>query len=343
MICIGLNISHNCSACVIKDGEIIAAIAGERISRIKYFFEYGDSKKALYYLLSKLRLTPKDIDVIGINYGDFVPDIAIKKGDLFHMDYKLDDELIKTVFFNHHKAHAASAFFSSGFKDSLIMVSDARGSSEKEKIPLKESEIKDDDGRSTETISFYLAEKDDIRLIERYTFPYSFGELYSLITAYLGFNRHSHEGYYDFNEGKTMGLAPYGADYYEGESLIFLNRKGFDFNSNFIDGSGRFLRLTEDFYRKFGAERKPDEEILSGHKLAAYVVQNDLEKVCHYLIERQRYKHDCKNIVFAGGSFLNCVMNGKLKRALQFDGFYVFPAADDSGLAIGNAYLACGS
>jgi len=339
MYTIGLNISHNCSACAIKENEVVCAIAGERISRIKYFFEYGDSKKAIYYLISRLGISPESIDSIGINYGDYVPDIANKDELGYFIDYKLENHLIKARFFNHHLSHASSAYYSSGFDECLIMVSDARGSSEKNGEPLSQKIRAFDDSAKTETISFYIADKKRLELVKKYFYPLSLGELYSLITAYLGFNRHSDNFLMDFNEGKTMGLAPYGKSFFSGESLIFLSRDGFGFNEEYIDCSGKYLRLKDAFYMKFGKERKPGEKIKYGHKLAAFVVQNDLEKVCHYLIELQLYSHNMKNIAFSGGTFLNCVMNGNLKNVLQCEGFYVFPAADDSGLAVGNAYL----
>ncbi|MDD2715673.1 MAG: carbamoyltransferase N-terminal domain-containing protein [Candidatus Wallbacteria bacterium] len=308
------------------------------MSRVKYFFDSGDAHKSLHYLLSKSGISPAEIAGMAVNYGAYLPSVARRDGDGFLLDYKLGSRQIPTRLFNHHLSHAAAVYHTSGLADCLIMVSDARGSAELGGYPVTEADWLHGSRGQEETISFYHGKK-GVSLLNRMVFPHSLGEFYSLITAWLGFNSHNHPHDVEFNEGKTMGLAPYGAGFYKGETFIFLEKEGFSFNPEYIRVKDDSLFLTDLFLYTFGSYRQQNEPLNSQHQLAAFIAQNDLEKTVHYLIESQAFKNPAENLLLSGGTFHNSVLNGKLKSSTFFKNVFAMPAADDSGLAIGNAFL----
>lgn len=340
MYTIGLNLSHNSSAAVIDEQGNITAVLSERISRIKHHFEEGKDSKALHYLLSYLKINPDQIQM-SANFGAFLPAQSVSDHKGYFLPWKYGNITIPVRLFSHHLSHAASVYFTSELDDCLIMVSDARGSSrDRTGAPVKEADFLKGETGQTETISFFHGKNGKITVLKEFFFPLSLGEFYSLLTCWLGFNTHTDQNsQMDFNEGKTMGLSPYGASFFRGESFIFLEKDGFSFNPEYLIAEKNRIYLSDTFIARFGQYRKAEEPVCENHMLVSFIAQNDLEKTIHYLIETMAYRYPAKNLLLSGGTFHNSVLNGKIRQSTGFEKVAVFPAADDSGLAVGNALL----
>ena len=223
---------------------------------------------------------------------------------------------IKVNFHDHHLCHAASAYYPSGFDESLILVIDGVG--------------------EFETLSVWKGKGKSITKLESKTLPYSLGYLYAAFTAFLGFMPWD-------SEGKTMALAPYGklnkllikkiGDI--GEKLI-LNSFGDDLDMD-IEKAIRIIEKELSIKR-----RNKDEEIKGIYKDIAFAIQFYLEKEVSLLTKRIINKYKISNICFSGGVFLNCKMNGILREINEVNKSYFQPASKDSGLSLGAALLDIG-
>lgn len=307
---------HDLCFCLVKDGEIKVSIEEERISREKHGLgihsKLGHGKN---YCLNALNLKEEDLDCIVTNdltYSGFLK-----------MLFKEDVTII-----NHHLAHAASAYYVSGFEESAVLVVDASGSV---------------DGDRKEVTSFGYASKGDINLTKKYygsvwhlndytdrrigrndeIVTNSLGDFYKLFTFLCGF------GFLE--EGKLMGLAPYGKDTYvkkiwnyidileDGEIKIELNKKEFF-----------------DFYREL-TENRTGDELFRIQADLAYAAQDILEECIIQLLNKLYQEVKTDKLCFAGGVALNSVLNGKIVARTPFREIYVQPAANDAGTAIGAA------
>ncbi len=322
---------HDSAVCLLEDGKIAYAVEEERLNRRKHYG--GPPDKALATLSRNTRIDWQAADhyaipwkprrFLGHNLREDLARLPGRPGlhlhaiantlDVFgrHLQFeKRFTSLGKPVaIIEHHLAHAASAFFVSGFKESAILTYDARG----------------------EDISTMLAYGQglDIDVLRRIKLPHSLGHLYAQITDYLGFGKN--------DEYKVMGLAAYGKPRFT------------DFFARTIrlDGPGRYTvdRRNLDYYRGYTAEllrlgsaRAPEEPITDFHRDIAASVQAHLEKAAFHLADFLQKETGSKNLCIAGGVGLNGVVNGKLLSSGKWSGLYVQPAAGDSGLAIGAAF-----
>jgi carbamoyltransferase len=218
----------------------------------------------------------------------------------------------------HHLSHAASAHFTSGWPESLVVVIDAMG--------------------EAESISVYHANGDALKLLHAIPSTDSVGILYSLVTLHLGF---------DFNadEYKIMGLAPYGnpARYRSFfESLVQLRPNGCVRIPALGLNSTRDERETYEVTRKYLdeeliARRAPDGEITDQHCDIAAALQECLERTIIHVCRHFGETTGLRRLSLAGGVALNCTANGKLRSLGIFDDIYVQPAAGDDGSALGAA------
>lgn len=305
--------NHDFSACLITEGEIKYAIEDERLTRIKHSRKLGMKAykcKAGEYCLQAAGLTTEDIDMVIGN--DFLhPFYYTKFKDKIHL-------------INHHLAHAASAFYPSPFEEAAILIADGCGSLNKD--------------NQHETISFYEGKGQDIREIKknfgksedetRFLVENSLGAFYGEITNAIGF------GYR--NEGKTMGLAPYGENkYYKDFSFFYtLNNK-----SEFIQTISQLNDMKEFIFNLLSAA-KTEEEKFKIKTDIAHSGQKHLEKI---LIELANYLYTVKpskNLCLAGGVFLNSVANYKILEETPFENIFIQPAAGDAGTSIGSALYA---
>jgi carbamoyltransferase len=323
---------HDSAAALVVDGEIIAAGAEERFNLRKHTGEFPIN--ALSYCLSMAGISIEDVDEI-VHAFDYSP-----YEELFSLD-PVSAELYRDVFsrsalldslkhsfpnfppervhqVNHHLAHAASAYFTSGWEDCLVLVVDAMG--------------------EVQSVTVYDANEGHLQPLREISANDSIGVLYSLVTLHLGF---------DFNadEYKIMGLAPYGdperyraffeqAVQLRGDGsiripILHLNRSR-DERENYLV-TRRFLA------EKLIPERKPEEDITEDHRDVAAALQECMNRVMLHIARHFGTNTGQRRLALAGGVALNCTANGILMRSGLFDEVFVQPAAGDDGAALGAA------
>ena len=323
---------HDAAAALVVDGVLVAAAAEERFSRKKHTGDFPLG--AINYCLSEARISPSDIDEIahGFDYSRYgwlygrEPDLLKQYQEVFSREALLalierdlpgfPAERVHQV--SHHLAHAASAYFTSGWDECLVVVTDGMGEMHSATVYH---------GRDGKLVKLHSISAHD-----------SIGVLYSLITLHLGF---------DFNsdEYKIMGLAPYGdprrfRDFFAravefGDNgsiripLLRLNETK-DERENYLH-SRRYL--DENLLR----ERRPEDEISDEHKDVAAALQECLDRTMQHLCGHFGKRTGLRRLALAGGVALNCTANGKLLQSGLFDEIYVQPAAGDDGTALGAA------
>ncbi|SFT23894.1 carbamoyltransferase family protein [Mucilaginibacter polytrichastri] len=339
---------HDSAACIIKDGEILAAVQEERFTRIKnddsfpqqsikYCLEYcqidlGVIAYFVFYekpFLKFERILETFTATSPLGFIQYLKGMPIWVKDKLFMKRTLlrniqaisPDSTIKKeqlLFSEHHLSHIASAYYPSPFNDAVILTLDGVG--------------------EWATTSVALGENGKISPQFEIRFPHSLGLLYSAFTHYLGFK-------VNCDEFKVMGLAPYGNPAYKNiilEKLIDVQEDGsFHLNMtyfNFLNG----LKMTNGRFEKlFGAKRrKPSETILQFHMDIAKSIQEVTEDVILKIAITLRKKYRSTNLCLAGGVALNCVANGLLLKESGFENIWIQPAAGDAGGALGAALYA---
>jgi len=322
---------HDAAAALVISGEIIAAAAEERFDRRKQSAHFP--VQAISWCLEKAGLGLGDVDALvhGFDYEPYREIYSLDPVSREFFDTVLSREALEKLIrrdlkdvplerlhhVSHHLAHAASAYYTSGWDECLVAVVDAMG--EAHGTSLFEGR----DGRLHRVAAFSAQD--------------SIGIFYSLITLHLGF---------DFNsdEYKIMGLAPYGnparfRDFFARE--VILNQ----------DGSIRIpmlrLNITRDERENYHATRKylngqipsrsPSGEITDEHRDLAAALQECLNNVLLHICGSFGRSTGMKRLALAGGVALNCTANGHLLRSGLFDHIYVQPASGDDGSALGAA------
>jgi carbamoyltransferase len=240
------------------------------------------------------------------------------KFGLAKLGIKLDEKKIK--FLNHHKCHAASVYFQSGFNNAGVLCIDGSG-----------EEI---------TTSMWLGDKNNLTLLWKSQLPNSIGGFYASFTEFLGFKSNS-------EEGKLMGLAPYGEyssdiqkklehfiefDFKTGEIKVNLRMR-------FIGDRSYNSIFTDELVKLFGPPRLSKDPITKYYKDIAFNVQFKLEEIVTGLILNLMSKTKSRNICLAGGVAMNCKMNGKIAAIPEVEKIFVQPASSDNGTSIGAAIL----
>ena len=288
---------HNTGAALIKrneKGEVdFAFISEERLDRKK------DSRnfplKSINAVLKLLNVVKEDLDLIVMDYiinPNWKLDNKSGEENIDDFFIGIDEEKIVTI--EHHLAHAYSTFYSSTFNESAILVVDGRGSQKK-------------------TQSLYKASLEDgIEFIQS-TDKASIGLLYASVTQLIGFNL--------MQEGKTMGLAPYGK-----------NKRIFDFNISFDGIETDYSELMHD--GKYTFKKNYEYEDIAD---AAYEIQEECEKVMLHLASYAKEKVGTKNLCLSGGVALNSVSNYKILKEKIYNNIFINPACSDTGIPLGCA------
>lgn len=287
---------HDFSCCLLEDGRIVRAVEEERLSREKNARGSASAQlRCIDYCLDGGRLD--DVDLIVTN--DIFSEEVLKH----HM------ELWRYFKINHHLSHAASSYFTSGWDEAAIMVIDGVGSGF---------------NNSGEALSLGFARGNDIIIDEKY-FGISLAKFYSHFMYICGFSF--------LQEGKVMGLAPYGTDTYVEEMSRFVEidlPRSVDIHIYDDACMKRFADLIK-------ADTRDEFSVKADIAYAVqYVFEESVIKVLQYLYEKTR----CKKLCYAGGAALNSVLNGQIIKRTGFEEVYVFPAAGDSGTGIGAALYA---
>ena len=328
---------HDSSACIIVDGEIIAAGAEERFSRKKH--DNNFPKLAIDYCLQKSGLAINELDAIVFyekpiwkferiihqhlehfprSYQAFIDTSASWLNQKLNIKKILKDELHyrgRVTFLPHHLSHSASAYYLSPFQKATIVTIDGVGE------------------WATTTIG--IGQKDRIKVDQEIKFPHSLGLLYSTLTAYLGFRVNN-------DEYKVMGLAAYGdPEPYKDhlDKIISTHNDGsFSLNMEFFDYTWSqhmpSKKMTQLFKHPI---RKPESKIYKYHQDIAAALQRKLEKVVFNLLTQAHQKYQNNNLCLAGGVALNSVMNAKILKNTPFKKLYIPPDPSDAGAAMGAA------
>jgi len=328
---------HDSAACLVKDGEIIAAAQEERFTRKKH--DAAFPQNAVEFCLKTGGIQVSDLDYVGFYDKPFIKferiletylGIAPKglKQYLAAVPIWLKDKLWTrsnirknldyggpVIFSEHHESHAASAFFPSPFQEAAVLTMDGVG--------------------EWATSSLALGKNNKIELLQELHFPHSLGLLYSAFTYYLGFKVNS-------GEYKVMGLAPYGKPIYCDlirEHLIDLKEDGsFRMNMDYFDFLGGMTMTNEKFAAVFDhPTRKSESQLTQKEMDIAASLQEVTEEIMLKMARHIRQKTGMKNLCLAGGVALNCVGNGKILKEKIFDNVWIQPAAGDAGGALGVA------
>ena len=301
------------AACLIHNNTIIAAAEEERFIRVKHAAGLIPLQ-AIHYCLREACIDIKNIDAL-VFAGATYTDIKDKLERYFTFKFGYCP---KIYLIEHHLAHAASAFFVSGFDEANILTMDLSG-----------------DGIAT-LMSYGCQGK--ITKIKQFTRPNSLGAFYNIITQYLGFNRNN-------DEYKVMGLASYGKPVFDLTWLLKKTSDGYLFNQEAmveVKQGDSFPSMQEPVYsrkflKKFTKPRLPGSPITSYHMNFAASGQRLLENVICNLVREIHHKSGSRNICIAGGVGLNCVANAKVRKLPFIDNVFISPAASDAGLAMGCA------
>lgn len=307
------------SACLIENGNVIAAVEEERLNRIKFSpgrLPFLSVKEVLAIGNKKI----EDVDLVAFHGSTWGDNFHTRISSYFESQFGYSPRVKQ---YHHHDCHAASTYYASGFRDSLILTLDNSG-----------------DGTSLQ-VSKGL--NGNIEMLSRNKRPNSLGIFYSLITQYCGFVR-------DSDEYKLMGLSSFGdkhkftfdwlIDFVDGQ--LILND---EYLVPFIAGQAGPHRdeliYSDAFISRIGKDKRiPHSELDKFYKDVAASAQNHLEqlmlKITLYYIEETGLNKVC----LAGGAALNCVMNQKLMNCDKVDEIFIQPASGDAGISLGAAWLA---
>ena len=354
MTCIlGINAFHGDSAaCVVLDGELVAAVEEERFRRVKHWA--GFPVHAIRYCLEQAKVSLDAVDVVAVNQdakanlGKKIGFTLAKRPDLKLVLDRIRNkreragvaELLKAAFpdqtfkgrvapVEHHLAHLSSAFHVSPYDEAVVVSVDGFGDFASGAWG---------EGRGT-----------DIEVSGRVYFPHSLGIFYQALTQFLGF---LHYG----DEYKVMRLAPYGKPAFMDEMRQIVGLEddgGYRLNLDYFrhhkekveyeweDGSPTVGRLFGDALEDLlGPARKADEPLEQRHKDIAHSIQAMYEEALFHLLNHLHAQYGYDALCLAGGCAMNSVANGKVRRNTPFKQVYVQSAAGDAGGAIGAAFVA---
>jgi carbamoyltransferase len=338
---------HDSAAALVEDGHIIAAAQEERFTRKKQDARYPEN--AIRYCLEEGAMSLDELDYIVFyekpflkferlleTYLAFAPRgfASFRMALPLWLKEKLFQKNLlgkrlkarapgfdwhrKLLFAEHHRSHAASAFYPSPFDEALILTIDGVG--------------------EWATTSAGIGRNHGIDMLKEIHFPHSLGLLYAAFTYYTGFKVNS-------GEYKVMGLAPYGEPRYANvilEHLIDLKPDGsFRLNQEYFDYCVGLRMTNGRFDRLFGGSpRAPNELLEQRHMDLAASVQAVIEEAIVRMVRSLVAETGLRRLCLAGGVTLNCVANGKILRDGMIDDLWVQPAAGDAGGALGAALSA---
>jgi carbamoyltransferase len=350
---LGINAYHgDAAAAIVKDGQLIAAVEEERFNRKKHCA--GFPAAAVRYCLQAANISVDELDHVGISRD---PSAHLHKKILFSITrlpnlsgliaarlanaakvHDLREELARALDVppqfrakihkvEHHRAHMASCFLVSPFDRAAILSIDGFG-----------------DFIST---MWGVGENNHMDVLGQIEYPHSAGIVYTATSQYLGFPKYG-------DEGKVMGLAPYGRPRYLEQFRDIIrtdNGAGFKLNLDYFkhdsegvdmtweDGSPSIGRIFSDkFIDAFGPARLAGEPLTSLHEDIAASLQARLEEVIFHILNQLHQQTKTDRLCLAGGVAYNSVMNGKILLNTPFREVFVQPAAGDSGTALGVCY-----
>jgi carbamoyltransferase len=330
---------HDSAACLVKDGDIVAAAQEERFTRTKH--DHRFPVHALDYCLREANLEPRDLDFVAFyekpftkferlletyigyapaGFRSFLAAMPLWLRQKLHIPREMDRGLRgeykgRYVFLDHHESHAASAFFPSPFEEAAILTVDGVG--------------------EWATATMGVGKGNRIQLTHELRFPHSVGLLYSAFTYFAGFRVNS-------GEYKLMGLAPYGEPRFKNlilERLLDLKEDGsFRMDMSYFNYCQGLTMTGPKFDRLFGGPpRKPESALTQREMDIAASIQAVTDEIMRRMARHVARQTGMANLVLAGGVALNCVANSLILRERIFDRVWIQPAAGDAGGALGAA------
>ena len=336
---------HDSAACLLKDGEIVAAAQEERFTRTKHDQSFPNN--AIKYCLEQVNISASQIDNVVFyekpfvkferlleTYLAFAPrgfrsfakampiwikDKLFQKSALINeLKATLDEDINwkeRLLFSEHHLSHAASAFYPSPFERAAVLTLDGVG--------------------EWTTTSLSVGKGSELKVLKEIHFPHSLGLLYSAFTYYTGFKVNS-------GEYKIMGLAPYGeprfADLIKEKLILVAEDGSFKLDMSYFNYATGLTMTNNKFNNLFGGlPRSPEAELTQREMDLAASIQKVTEEIVIKLAKGISKETGEKNLCLAGGVALNCVVNGILLRKRIFDNVWIQPAAGDAGGALGAA------
>lgn len=333
---------HDSAACIIDDGEIIAAAQEERFTRKKHDQDFPEN--AVRYCLAEAGASQGELGAVAFydkpilklhriletyfavaprGLAPFMTALPLWINEKMWIEPQIREALQalgidyrETLYFaEHHESHAASAFYPSPYPEAAVLTIDGVG--------------------EWATASIGVGEGSRLRLLSQLEFPHSLGLLYSAFTYFTGFKVNS-------GEYKLMGLAPYGAGEYTTrirDELLDLKEDGsFRLNMDYFAYLEDLVMTNEKFSGLFGGPpRKPESPITRRELNLAKSVQEVTEEIVIRMARHAKELTGKRHLCMAGGVALNCVANGKLLKEGIFDDIWIQPAAGDAGGALGAA------
>ncbi len=352
MLILGLNMFHaDASAAIVQDGEVVFAIAEERLNRIKHYA--GFPALAVQACLDAVGAKISDVDHVAVGQDsdanlakkvqyalanpakilNFIRLRQRKEGmrdvrSLLAKSLAADSKALRFQehHLEHHIAHIASAYYCSPWEKAAGFSYDGSG----------------------DFVSTMLArcEGNEIEVLERVFLPHSLGSFYTMICEFIGYKKYG-------DEGKVMGLAPYGRDTYceQVGKAVALKNGGFELDLSYFMplGSNQGMQIMDDgtvclaqhfsgrMKELFGEPTEPYSKIPQRDMDLAYAMQRRFEEVFFHLLNDLHKRVPLEDLAMAGGCALNSVANGKLFTETPFRRTWIQPAAGDEGLAIGAA------
>jgi carbamoyltransferase len=349
---LGLNAYHgDAAAALVVDGELVAAAEEERFNRVKHCAGFPDRSAA--WCLAYGGIGPGDLDHVAVsrdpraNLGAKVLRTLRHRTSARFVRTRLEnaakvrdvrgalvralgtsDDVLRADLHNveHHQAHIASAFFVSPFDEAAVLSVDGFGDFASTMLA---------EGRGA-----------SFKVLDRVLFPHSLGVLYTAVTQWLGFPKYG-------DEGKVMGLAPYGTPKHleRMRELVHLNGSLFELDLDYFTHDKEGVDMTWDertpsigrvyserLVDAFGPAREPSAVLTGKHEDVAASLQAILEEAYLHVVRALWEKTHVPNLCLAGGVALNAVANGMIRLETPFEEVYVQPAAGDSGTAVGAAY-----
>ena len=337
MITLGVNYSqmHDSSACIVRDRELLFAVAEERISRVKHDARFPEL--AIRACLDFAKVRAEEIDEvclgwqpIGRLYRHDLSLYATGRWPLTYLNFLNSTRYFASMshqksganaftrlfgptkarfrFVDHHLAHAISTYSYSGFDDAAVVVMDGRGASE--------------------ATSIWHGSGGRLRHVQTINWPNSIGLFYAQFTGFLGFTPNA-------DEWKVMGLAPYGQPGVDLSMFLEANANPYQVHIDRLmgDGDGPYA----NFPLSLGKPREPESEISELHKNIAHAAQDLCEQAMFSVVRMALQKTGSKNLCLAGGVALNSKANGKIAASGLIEELFVQPAASDDGVALGAA------
>jgi carbamoyltransferase len=339
---------HDSAACLVRDGEIVAAAQEERFNRKKHYA--GFPEQSVRYCLREGGVAISDLEYIAFydkplvkferlletylsfaprGIGSFVTAMPVWLKEKLFLKSLLQKNLLALtgerrsslpplLFGEHHESHAASAFYPSPFESAAVLCMDGVG--------------------EWATTSAWLGEGKELTALWEIPFPHSLGLLYSAFTYYTGFKVNS-------GEYKVMGLAPYGRPAYVQniyDHLIDLKPDGtFRLNMDYFAYCTGLTMTSGTFDHLFGGPpRQPETRLTQRDMDLARSVQDVTEEIMLRLARTLHRETGSENLCLAGGVALNCVGNGRILREGPYANVWIQPAAGDAGGALGAALCA---